>query len=139
MGGSPENSAARDDRAHRRVLVVDDNRDAARTLARALSSMGHECRPEFDGATALATAADFRPDVFVLDIGMPGMSGYELAGRLRADPKFQLATLIALTGWGQDEDLQRSQVAGFDHHLVKPVAAATLSDLISQCTPAAAR
>lgn len=123
-----------DDRAQRRVLVVDDNRDAAQTLAQALSSLGHECRPEFDGAGALAAAADFQPDVFVLDIGMPGMSGYELAGRLRADPKFQSSTLIALTGWGQDDDLQRSQVAGFDHHLVKPVAAAALSALIAQCT-----
>ena len=135
---TPESAASSDDRAQRRVLVVDDNRDAARTLAWALASLGHECRPEFDGAAALAAAADFQPDVFVLDIGMPGMSGYELAGRLRADPKFQSSTLIALTGWGQDDDIQRSQVAGFDHHLVKPVAAATLSKLILQCTPAGA-
>ena len=134
--GTRESAAQNDDRAHRRVLVVDDNRDAARTLACALSSLGHECRPVFDGVGALATAADFLPEVFVLDIGMPGMSGYELAGRLRADPRFQSSTLIALTGWGQDEDLERSRVAGFDHHLVKPVAADTLSELISQCTAA---
>ncbi|HVW02216.1 MAG TPA: ATP-binding protein [Planctomycetaceae bacterium] len=129
-------SACNGDAVTHRILIVDDNRDAARSLAHLLEASGHACRIEFDGRSALCAAADFRPNLCVLDIGMPGMSGYELASRLRANPKLQSATLIALTGWGQDEDFQRSQLAGFDHHLVKPVTAAALNALISQSASA---
>ena len=105
----------------RRVLVVDDNVDAADMLAALLAYEGHEVRVESNGVAALTAAAEFRPDVAFLDIGLPGMNGYELARRLRLDPAFGNIVLIAVTGWGQQEDRQRSHEAGFDEHLTKPV------------------
>ena len=111
-----------------RVLVVDDNQDAAEMLEILLQMEGHEVRIEFDGATALATAAEFQPAACVLDIGLPDMDGYELARHLRtAMPQ---VLLIALSGWGQDEDRRRSRAAGFNHHLVKPVEASELEKLL---------
>jgi PAS domain S-box-containing protein len=106
----------------RRVLVVDDNEDAADTLAALLSLTGHEARAAYDGPAALAAAGEFRPEVVLTDLGMPGMDGYELARRFRAEPAFRGVVLVAVTGWGQDEDRRRTAEAGFDHHLVKPVA-----------------
>jgi CheY-like chemotaxis protein len=129
----PESTVAAPAGSGRRILIVDDNVDAAVSLAMLLSVGGYECRPVHDGQTALSVAPQLNPDVFLLDIGMPGMSGYELARRLRALPQFRRTLLIAVTGWGKEEDRQQSREAGFDHHLVKPVSASALLELIGQC------
>jgi signal transduction histidine kinase/CheY-like chemotaxis protein len=113
-----------------RILVVDDNRDAAITLAMVLNIMGNETRTAHDGLEALAAAAEFRPDVALLDIGMPKLNGYDTARRMRAETWGREIVLIALTGWGQEEDRRRSQDAGFNLHLVKPVAPADLKALL---------
>jgi PAS domain S-box-containing protein len=105
----------------RRVLVVDDNVDAARTLAALLELDGHDVRTAFSGNDALALLDDFTPELAFLDLGLPGMSGYELAGCLRADARSAGTRLVALTGWGRDEDRDRTRDAGFDAHLTKPV------------------
>ncbi|HEX7378463.1 MAG TPA: response regulator [Pirellulales bacterium] len=115
----------------RRVLVVDDQPDAAKTLAALLAHLGHEVRIAHDGSAALETAADFRPQVVLLDIGLPGMDGHEVARQLRRRPELAGALLIALTGWGQDDDRRRSHAAGFDAHLVKPVDFAALQALLA--------
>ena len=115
----------------RRVLVVDDSTDQADTLGLLLELMGHEVRVAYAGATALEIAASFEPDVALVDIGLPDFSGYELARRLRAEPRFEDMLLIAQTGWGQKKDRRRSKDAGFDHHLVKPVDADSLEQLLS--------
>ncbi|HWB14298.1 MAG TPA: PAS domain S-box protein [Pirellulales bacterium] len=122
----------------RRVLVVDDNQDAADGLAIVLGLAGQDVRTAYDGPSALAEANHFRPDVIFLDIGMPGMDGYEVARRLRADPELKGALLVALTGWGQEADRRRSFDAGFDHHLVKPVDTDVLNDLLASACRAAA-
>jgi CheY-like chemotaxis protein/two-component sensor histidine kinase len=114
-----------------RVLVVDDNLDSAETLALLLTFAGHDVRTAHEGETALQEAGSFHPQVVVLDIGLPKMNGYEVARRLRQQPEMSKACLIALTGYGQDEDRQRSKEAGFDHHLVKPVDPDKLQSLIS--------
>jgi PAS domain S-box-containing protein len=117
----------------RRVLVVDDNVDAATSLAKLLTRFhGQDVRVAHDGPAALREAGDFRPDVVLLDIGMPGMDGCEVARRLRAQPETGRALLVALTGWGQESDRQRSREAGFDHHLVKPVDPDALRDLLAE-------
>ena len=114
----------------RRVLVVDDNLDAASTLALLLQSLGHETLVVHDGATALAAAPQFRPDIMLLDIGMPGLDGYEVARRLRAaGHKFRI---IAVTGWGQEADRQKAREAGFDVHLVKPVELGVLANALEE-------
>jgi signal transduction histidine kinase len=106
----------------RRILVVDDNVDAATSLARLLVTLdGHQVRVAHDGPSALELAGVFAPEVAILDIGMPGMDGYEVARRLRSDPRFEKTRLIALSGWSQDGDRRRSREAGMDEHLVKPV------------------
>ncbi|MDR7269982.1 PAS domain S-box-containing protein [Pelomonas saccharophila] len=105
----------------RRVLLIDDNEDAAESLAMMLRADGHEVRTGFGPQDALTLAAAWRPDVVLLDIGLPGMDGYEVARRLRAAPAGAPLRLVALTGYGQPEDIQRSAEAGFDGHLVKPV------------------
>jgi signal transduction histidine kinase/DNA-binding response OmpR family regulator len=120
----------------RRVLVVDDNRDAAESLALLLSVAGHQTRVCHDGPSAVAAAAEFRPEAVLLDIGLPGMDGYEVARRLRAEPAMPRALLIALTGYGQLEDQRRAHEAGFDHHLVKPADLDALAALLA--SPAAA-
>jgi len=107
--------------AGRRILVADDNRDAAESLAMLLEMAGHEVRVAHHGRAALAVAQAFRPDTALLDIGMPEMSGYEVAQALRSEPWAVGLRLIALTGWGQDSDRRRALEAGFDHHLIKPV------------------
>jgi CheY-like chemotaxis protein len=118
------------------VLVVDDNRDAAHSLATLLRLHGHDVRVAHDGPTALATAATHRPEAVFLDIGMPGMDGYEVARRLRAQPGLEATVLAALTGWGQQEDRRRTSEAGFHHHFLKPPeprAVLTLLDSLSGC------
>ena len=115
----------------RRVMVVDDNEDAAATLGDLLSALGAEVKVANSGAAALEAAETFRPDAVLLDIGMPDMDGYEVARRLRAMPPFEKTLLIALTGWGQDQDRRQSRAAGFDHHLVKPPDLPRLVKLIA--------
>ena len=115
----------------RRVLVVDDNQDSSETLALLLRLQGHEVEVANDGPAALAKAAAFRPMLILLDIGMPGMDGYEVARRLRQTPGLENTVLTAVTGWGQEEDRRRTAEAGFDHHLVKPVEPQTLGKLVA--------
>jgi signal transduction histidine kinase/CheY-like chemotaxis protein len=120
----------------RRILVVDDNRDAADSLAMLLQMDGHEVHVAYSGKQALeAATSGFLPDVAILDLGLPDIDGYELARRLRHDLKMQRATLVALTGWGQDEHKQRAREAGFDHHLTKPVDPDQLTALIAATQP----
>jgi PAS domain S-box-containing protein len=140
---SAEPAPADTGRKGRRVLVVDDNADSAETMATLLQIWGHEVQVASDGPAALAQAADHRPDVVLLDIGLPGMTGYEVAKRLREIPHMADAVLIAMTGYGQDEDRRRSREAGFAVHLVKPVAPDALrkvfEDLESEAVDAAQR
>jgi CheY-like chemotaxis protein len=114
----------------RRLLIVDDNRDAAESLAMLLEMAGHDVRVAHLGRTALSYAQTFRPDVALLDIGMPDLSGYEVARGLRQQPWARGLQLIAITGWGQDEDRRRASEAGFDNHLTKPIDPAQLERLI---------
>jgi PAS domain S-box-containing protein len=114
-----------------RILVVDDNVDSTESLALLLRLQGHEVRTARDGPSALELAATFRPEVLLLDIGMPGMSGYEVARQTRQMPEVSNAFLVAQTGWAQDEDRRRALEAGFDHHLVKPVDFAALEQLLA--------
>ncbi|MEO8453387.1 MAG: ATP-binding protein, partial [Gemmatimonadota bacterium] len=104
-----------------RVLVVDDNLDSAESLAMLLQQAGHQVRVAHSGSTALEVAVDYRPQVVLLDLGLPGMNGYEVAKRLRQEPMLRNLVVVAVTGYGQAEDRQRSRAAGFDHHFVKPV------------------
>ena len=115
-----------------RILVVDDNVDAAATMAELLAMYGHDVRTAFDGLQALEEMNGFKPDVVVLDIGMPKMNGYTVAKRIRERMDEAQPLLIAVTGWGQEEDRMRSKAAGFDHHLVKPVDPSELLALL--CT-----
>jgi signal transduction histidine kinase len=118
-------------RGHR-ILLADDNRDALDSLATLLQCDGHEVHTAADGAEALALAAVCRPDVMLLDIGMPKLDGYEVARRVRAEPWGKGTVLIALTGWGQDEDRRRSREVGFDNHLVKPLDPDKLSAMLAK-------
>jgi signal transduction histidine kinase/CheY-like chemotaxis protein len=115
-----------------RVLVVDDNADAAETLALLLQAHGHQTRTEYSAAAALLTAADFAPQAIFCDVGMPGMSGHELASRLRADARFATTLLVAVTGWGSADDRRRTEGAGFDYHLTKPVSLAAVATILAK-------
>jgi signal transduction histidine kinase len=117
--------------APRSVLIADDNRDALESLAALLSMHGHEVHVAADGGEALAQAERVRPDVVLLDIGMPGLTGYEVARRIRASDWGQQMLLVALTGWGQAEDQARAHAAGFDHHITKPVDLERLLGLLA--------
>lgn len=108
------------------MLVVDDNQDAAVSLAMMLNIMGNETRTAHDGLEAVRVALEFKPDLVLLDIGMPRLNGYDACRRIREQPGGSDTILVALTGWGQDEDRQRSKAAGFDGHMVKPVDPAAL-------------
>jgi len=127
-----EGERRRNDLIRFKIMVVDDHHDAADSLATLLRLLGHQVRVAYDGASALETATLFRPQVALLDIGMPGMDGFELATRLRREPALEQILMIALTGYGRDEDRQRSRDAGFNAHLVKPVDIATLNALVAQ-------
>jgi signal transduction histidine kinase len=116
--------------AARRILVVDDNRDAAESLSTLLTLLGAHVRVAFSGPEALDAFATYQPGVVLLDIGMPGMDGHEVARRIRLLPDSEDVTLIALTGWGQAEDRNRSRSAGFDHHIVKPADINALQSLL---------
>ena len=115
----------------RRILVVDDNRDSAESLALLLAMLGHETRIAHDGLDALEAAERFRPDVMLLDIGLPKLNGYEACRRIREQAWGRQMMIVALTGWGQDDDRRRSSEAGFDEHLVKPVDYARLTALLA--------
>ena len=113
-----------------RMLIVDDNRDAADSLAMLLRTTGNEIRTAYDGIEALQVAGEFRPEVVLLDIGLPKIDGHEVARRLRREPWGQRVCLIAVTGWSDESDRARSRAAGFDHHLVKPLDTAHLAQLL---------
>ncbi len=104
-----------------RVLVVDDNVDSAETIGFVLQRMGHQIRTEYDGQRAIAAADAFRPDLILLDIGLPGMNGHEVAREIRQTPWGGTTTIIAVSGWGEEADRQQSRAAGFDHHVLKPL------------------
>ena len=113
-----------------RILVVDDNVDSAESLAVLLRLVGHEARTVFDGRQVLVAAEAYRPELVLLDIGLPGIDGYELARRLRLEPWAGQTKLVALTGYATEEDRRKAEAAGFDHHLVKPVEFETLCRLL---------
>jgi two-component system CheB/CheR fusion protein len=121
--------------APRRVLVVDDNADSADSLALLLRLRGHEVAVAYDGPGALQTAGSFHPEAILLDIGLPGLDGYQVASRLRRRRRTSKALLLALTGYGQEEDQVRSRRAGFDHHLTKPVDPQVIYDLLDRPLP----
>jgi CheY-like chemotaxis protein len=113
-----------------RILVVDDNLDSAQSLAMVLRVTGNEVRVAHDGQTALQVGKEFRPELVLLDIGLPGMDGYEVARRMREMPETKDSLLVAQTGWGQEEDRRRSKDAGFHHHLVKPLEPGAVQALL---------
>jgi CheY-like chemotaxis protein len=114
-----------------RVLVVDDNVDSAETMAQFLGIVGYETLTAHDGLAAVSAAASFKPNVVLLDIGLPHLSGHEAAKRIRTGPGGEEMLLIALSGWGQAEDRQKSKEAGFDRHFVKPVELETLLQAVA--------
>src|SRR5690349_18769741 len=122
--------AQMEQRSPRRIVVADDNEDSAESFAMLLSFSGHEVRVAHDGAAALDAVRDFRPDVAFLDIGMPGLTGYEVAQAVRAEPWGRDIKLIAVTGWGQPDDRVRARTAGFDRHLIKPIDPAEVDRLL---------
>lgn len=114
----------------RRVLLIDDNVDAAESLAQLLALSGHDTRTAVDGPVAIRVAADFRPEVVFCDLGLPGMSGYDVARELRSMPFGREMVLAALTGFGQPGDREKTAKAGFDAHLVKPVDPAIIESFL---------
>jgi CheY-like chemotaxis protein len=116
----------------RRILVADDNRDAAESLGALLELEGHEVTLAYDGADALLAYERVRPQICLLDIGMPNRTGNEVAAEIRSREDGRLPTLVAITGWGQDTDRNQALAAGFDHHLTKPVDPAHLLRLIGE-------
>lgn len=125
MTPSPDSGAVR------RVLIVDDDADNAESLALLLTSTGHETAVAHDGPDALQQLPAFRPHVVLLDLGLPVMDGYETCHRLRAEPAGHGVLVVALTGWGQEEDRRKTREAGFDRHLVKPVDPSELLQLLA--------
>ena len=114
----------------RRVLVVDDNTDAAETSAMLLQSVGFDARMAFSGEQALSDVLDFKPEIVLLDLGMPGLDGIETCRRLRAMSHDGRLVIVAVTGWGQEESRRKTRQAGFDAHLVKPVSPEALLQLL---------
>lgn len=127
---SPAEDRATRARSRRCILVVDDNRDSAESLAMLLDLSGNETRVAYDGLQAVEAAERFRPDLVLLDIGLPKLNGYEVCQRIRREPWGKDMTIVAVSGWGQEQDRLRSQEAGFDHHVVKPVDLAVLTELL---------
>ncbi len=115
-----------------RVLIVEDNRDGAEMLSALLTMFGHVSCVEQDAEGGLRALDEFRPDVALLDIGLPNIDGYELARRIRSTPGFEHLPLIAISGWGMEEDRRRAREAGFDHHLTKPASPEDLERLLSR-------
>ncbi|HEU0204722.1 MAG TPA: PAS domain S-box protein [Burkholderiaceae bacterium] len=123
--------------AKRRLLVVDDLKDSADSLAMLLTLMGHDVHAVYGGEEAVAAAARVQPEVILLDIGMPNVNGYQVCRQIREQPWGKDMTIVALTGWGQEDDRRRTQAAGFDHHLVKPVDPGALTELLASVPPPA--
>jgi CheY-like chemotaxis protein/nitrogen-specific signal transduction histidine kinase len=142
-GKAPPEPSGDGESSHRppkcRILVVDDNRDNVRSLEMLLRLPGHDVHTAYDGLEAVQAAAAFRPDVVLLDIGLPKMNGYEAARHIRQQPWGRGMLLVAMTGWGQEEDKRQAREAGFDHHLTKPVDPADLERLLSARTGPAAQ
>ncbi|HEY8048187.1 MAG TPA: ATP-binding protein, partial [Ramlibacter sp.] len=128
-----------DSAAPLKVLIADDNVDAADTLGALMEVMGHQVRSVHDGESAVSAAAQFAPHIVILDIGMPRLNGYEACRRIRAQHHEHRPLMVALTGWGQEQDIAQSQAAGFDRHLVKPIEAAALEQLFDAQALAALR
>ena len=131
---SPANTSQTDCHSSRRVLIVDDNRDSASTLAILLRQAGYETAVAYDGLSGAKVAHTFQPEVALLDIGLPGIDGYTLAQRLRSSQDLKNTLLVAVSGYGQPDDRRRSQEAGFDHHLVKPINSQQLLQLIQDAS-----
>jgi CheY-like chemotaxis protein/anti-sigma regulatory factor (Ser/Thr protein kinase) len=129
LGPAPQPAPFQD---ARRILVVDDNHDAAESLSELLGTLGHNTRMAHSGPEAVATAVEFHPDLVFLDIGMPGISGYEVARRLRKHPEVSSAILVALTGWGTEEDKRKARDAGFDEHVTKPIDMAAIETVLAR-------
>jgi len=121
-------------RSRRRILVVDDNHDSADSLAILLQMEGDQTHTAYDGLEALEVGAAFRPDVIVLDLGLPKLDGYQAARRIREQAWGRDVALIALTGWDDENDRQRTREAGFDRHLVKPIDGIALQKILSELT-----
>jgi CheY-like chemotaxis protein len=134
----PASTGARDDSADakpgikRVILVVDDNRDSASSLGSLLELMGHRAHVAYDGPHALEAAKKYRPEIIFLDIGLPGISGYEVARRLREDASSRHARIVALSGYGTVEDRKRSLAVGFDSHVVKPIDIEEINRILRQ-------
>ena len=114
----------------RRVLLVDDHVDSVKSLSMLMRLWKYDVQGAYDGPSAIQLASEFLPEIVLLDIGLPGMSGYEVAAAMRSHPELESGFLVAMTGFGQAEDIQRASDAGFNHHLVKPVAAEALKELL---------
>lgn len=115
-----------------KVLVVDDNQDAANSMSMLIEMLGHDVRTAYDGERALQAADGFHPDLVLLDLGMPVMDGYQACRRLREQPWGAAVKVVAVTGWGREEDRTRTRQAGFDGHLVKPVAPAVIMEMLGE-------
>jgi len=135
MGQETPNNVVAVKVVSRRILVADDDLDGAETLAIVLRVAGHDVQIAHDGPSTLRIAADFQPDVVFLDVGMPGMDGFETARQLRQSVQLDKAVLVALTGYGREEDRARAAQAGFDHFLVKPTPPKVLTDIALQLRP----
>jgi len=122
-----------------RILITEDNRDSADSLKTLLEALRYDAHVVYDGETAVQSAATLRPDVIVMDIGLPGISGYEAARQIRAQNPGGRLTIVALTGWGQQADRLRSAEAGIDHHLVKPLDLAALKQILDSLSSSATR
>jgi CheY-like chemotaxis protein len=130
-GPGADGSAAKERAASaQRVLIVDDNQDASATMARLLEILGYRVRTASDGALAIALAKSFLPDAVLLDLGLPGMNGYQVCQALKDVPELKHTTIIALTGYGQSEDRRRVREAGFDFHLIKPAEVGEIRKLL---------
>ena len=127
----PETPAAAAVPAQRRILVADDNPDIADTIAELLELDGHQVRIAYDGQQALEAFHSYGPDIVISDIGMPGLTGYQLARAIRQTAAGRAVKLIAMTGWGQPQDQAEALAAGFDHHLTKPADMKTLYGLVA--------
>jgi CheY-like chemotaxis protein len=128
----PRSKAAERDGRASRILVVDDNTDTARGMSKLLKLLGHEVATAFSGPEAVEMAREYAPEFVLLDIGLPGMDGYEVAARLRREEGCKDALIVAVSGYGQEDDRRRSKEAGFDHHLVKPIDHDALFTLLSR-------
>jgi CheY-like chemotaxis protein len=136
---APPAASTSDGDCSRRVMVVEDNPDGLETLVALLEMLGHQSAGAADGGEALKVAAEFRPEVILLDLGLPVMDGFEVARRLRQDDRFKGVFIAALTGWGADGDRRRTAEAGFDAHLTKPVELPALEAVLARGTQGVSR